>query len=122
MSSAAGERKPPIGAARGALSDLRVLDLSDRFGYYAGKLFADMGADVILVEKPGGCALRLDPPFLRDRVDPACGILNYYNTSKRSLTLDLDTSDDQRPLRSPGRERGPADRRSPAGARRPARR
>src|SRR3954468_15810414 len=96
MSSAAGEREAPIGSARGALSDLRVLDLSDRFGYYTGKLFADMGADVILVEKPGGCAQRLAPPFLRDRIDPAFGIpFNYHNAGKRSLTLDLTHSDDR---------------------------
>jgi benzylsuccinate CoA-transferase BbsE subunit len=80
----------------GALTGLRVLDLSDRFGYYAGKLFADMGADVILVEKPGGCAQRFLPPFLGDRVDPALGVaFNYFNANKRGLMLDLANAADR---------------------------
>jgi crotonobetainyl-CoA:carnitine CoA-transferase CaiB-like acyl-CoA transferase len=35
-----------------ALGGLRVLDLSGPTGNYCGKMFADMGADVILVEPP----------------------------------------------------------------------
>ena len=39
------------------LSDLRVLDLTDERGFLAGKILADLGADVIKVEPPGGdCA------------------------------------------------------------------
>ncbi len=34
-----------------ALDGLRLLDLSSRYSHYTGKLFADMGADVVLVEK-----------------------------------------------------------------------
>ncbi len=49
-----------------ALEGLRVLDLSGATGNYAGKLFADMGADVILVEPPGGTELRREPPFIDD--------------------------------------------------------
>ena len=44
-----------------------VLDLSGPIGNYAGKLFADLGADVVLVEPPGGTQLRHEPPFLDDR-------------------------------------------------------
>ncbi len=74
----------------GALGGLRVLDLSRRYSYYCGKLFADMGADVILVEVPRtGAALRTEAPFLEDKNDPAFGIpFFYYNTSKRGITLD----------------------------------
>ncbi|UUZ65200.1 CoA transferase [Polaromonas sp. P1-6] len=36
-----------------ALTDLRVLDLTDATGQYCGKMFGDLGADVILVEPPG---------------------------------------------------------------------
>ena len=46
---------PRAGSA--ALERLRVLDLSGAMGNYAGKLFADMGADVILVEPPCGSEL-----------------------------------------------------------------
>ena len=42
---------------RGALSGRRVLELADESGVYCGKLLADMGADVIKIEAPGG-----DPP------------------------------------------------------------
>ena len=37
-------------------SDIRVLDISDESGALAGKILADLGADVIAVEPPGGSA------------------------------------------------------------------
>jgi benzylsuccinate CoA-transferase BbsE subunit len=74
-----------------ALDGLRVLDLSNRFGHYAGKLLADMGAEVILIEKPlVGNAIRKKPPFIDDRVNSEFGIPHFYfNTNKRSITLDI---------------------------------
>ena len=83
-----------------ALEGLRVLDLSGPMGNYAGKLFADMGADVILVEPPQGTALRREPPFIGD-VPGIERSLNYayQNTSKRGICLDLDTASGQRLLR-----------------------
>lgn len=83
----------------GALAGTRVLDLSERFSFYTGKLFADLGADVVLVEKPGGCAQRFEPPFLGGRRDAACGIaFNYYNANKRGVELDLTLEEDRRQL------------------------
>lgn len=78
-----------------ALEGLRVLDLSRRFSHYAGKLFADMGADVILVEPPRtGCELRSEPPYIGDRTDNEYGIpYFYFNTSKRGVTLDLGSTE-----------------------------
>lgn len=75
-----------------ALSGLKVLDLSQRYSHYSGKLFADMGADVTLVEKPrGGCALRAEAPFISDVQHPEYSIpFFYFNTSKRAITLDLE--------------------------------
>lgn len=75
-----------------ALAGLKVIDLSQRYAHYCGKLFADMGADVVLVEKPRtGCALRAEAPFLGDRHDPEYSIpFFYFNTSKRGVTLDLE--------------------------------
>jgi benzylsuccinate CoA-transferase BbsE subunit len=69
-------------------------------GNYAGKLFADMGADVILVEPPRGTALRREPPFI-DGIAGAERSLNYayQNTSKRGICLDLDTASGQHLLR-----------------------
>lgn len=79
-----------------ALAGLRVLDLSGPMGNYCGKMFADMGADVILVEPPSGTRLRFEPPFL----DASPGLerslsFAYLNTSKRGITLDLDSHSGQ---------------------------
>jgi benzylsuccinate CoA-transferase BbsE subunit len=73
------------------LEGLRVLELaSDRAGY-AGKLLADLGADVIVVEPPGGHASRRHGPFADGVVDPNRSLRWwYYNTSKRGIVLDLD--------------------------------
>ena len=74
----------------GALSGRRVLELADETGVYCGKLLADMGADVLKIERPGGDATRELPPFWQDRPGPDHGLFFLYmNTSKRGLTLDL---------------------------------
>ena len=88
------------GDAPAALDGLRVLDLSGAMGNYCGKLFADMGADVILVEPPGGTELRSEPPFI-DGVAGTERSLSflYQNTSKRGIGLDLDTPSGGRILR-----------------------
>jgi hypothetical protein len=54
----------------GPLDGIRVVELSSEFGAYAGKLLADMGARVILVEPPDGDATRAYPPFVQDTPDP----------------------------------------------------
>lgn len=83
-----------------ALEGLRVLDLTGALGNYAGKLFADMGADVILVEPPGGSELRREGPYLGDvpGVERSLSFA-YQNTSKRSICLDLETASGQHLLR-----------------------
>jgi crotonobetainyl-CoA:carnitine CoA-transferase CaiB-like acyl-CoA transferase len=73
------------------LEGLRVLDLTDERGLLAGKILGDLGADVIVVEPPGGSPLRRRGPFLHDVVDPERGLAWLaLNTSKRGITLDLD--------------------------------
>ena len=58
---------------------------------FAGKLLADMGADVVLVEPPGGSAQRRYAPVRGRRPDPERSLSWWhYNTSKRGITLDLD--------------------------------
>jgi len=82
--------------APAALAGLRVLDLSGAPGQYCGKLFADLGADVILIEPPGGSPLRREAPFIGDRPDPEAGIpFAYLNTNKRSVCLDLGRNADR---------------------------
>jgi len=79
-----------------ALGGRRVLELADEKGVYCGKLLADMGADVIKVERPGGDATRQIPPFVRDEPDPDGSLFFLYtNTSKRGVTLDLGRAEGQ---------------------------
>jgi crotonobetainyl-CoA:carnitine CoA-transferase CaiB-like acyl-CoA transferase len=67
-----------------------VLELADETGVYCGKLLADMGADVIKIERPGGDGTRDIPPFWRDEPHPERSLFFLYmNTSKRGVTLDI---------------------------------
>lgn len=77
-----------------ALAGLRIVELASEMGAYAGKLLADMGADVILVEPPGGDPARGYPPFLDDQPGPDRSLFWWSTqTSKRGVTLDLETED-----------------------------
>ncbi|MBI2846415.1 MAG: CoA transferase [Chloroflexi bacterium] len=76
----------------GALSDLRVLDLTRHIsGPYCTKLLAEFGAEVIKVETPGaGDPSRRIGPFVGDLPHPEkSGLFLYLNTGKKSITLDL---------------------------------
>ncbi len=73
-----------------ALAGVRVLDLANRSAALAGRILADLGADVILVEPPGGGSIRADEPFLDDVAGPERGFAHLYlNANKRSVVLDL---------------------------------
>lgn len=79
----------------GPLSHVRVLDLSRIMaGPWAGQVLADLGADVIKVERPavGDDTRTWGPPFLKDREGTATREAGYYlavNRGKRSVTIDL---------------------------------
>lgn len=74
----------------GPLAGLKVLELAHERAAFAGKLLADAGADVWLVEPPAGAAQRAHAPFAQDRPDPEGSLAFWhYNTSKRGITLDL---------------------------------
>jgi len=76
------------------LSDYRILDLTDHKGLYCGKVLADLGADVIKVEKPGGDDARNIGPFYKDIPHPEKSLHWWaYNTSKRGITLNIETAD-----------------------------
>lgn len=80
--------------APSALDGVRVLDLSTEMGWYAGKLLADLGADVIKVEPPGGDPGRGLPPFYGDEAGRETSLrFWYFNAGKRSVTLDLSQYD-----------------------------
>ncbi len=78
----------------GPLKNVTVLDLTEHIvGPYATKLFADFGADVIKLERPGGDPARMLGPFKDDdrRIEKS-GSFFYFNTNKRSVELDLKSS------------------------------
>ena len=78
---------------QGALAGLRVVELAREPLALAGKLLGDMGADVILVEPPGGDPSRHYPPFLDDVAGEDRSLYWWhYHTSKRSVVLDLDST------------------------------
>jgi crotonobetainyl-CoA:carnitine CoA-transferase CaiB-like acyl-CoA transferase len=72
------------------LEGLRIVELASDRAAYAGKLLADLGADVVVVEPPGGHPTRSYGPFADDKPDPERSLWWwYYNTSKRAVVLDL---------------------------------
>jgi len=78
------------------LSPYRVIDLTNENGFLCGKILADLGADVIKVEPPGGDPARRIGPFYKDISDPEGSLFWLaYNTSKRGITLSLETRDGQ---------------------------
>ncbi|MEN5240010.1 MULTISPECIES: CaiB/BaiF CoA transferase family protein [Pseudomonas] len=89
----------------GALSHLRVLDLSRVLaGPWSGQILADLGADVIKVERPGsGDDTRAwGPPFLKDSRGENTSEAAYYlsaNRNKRSVTIDFTQPEGQRLVR-----------------------
>jgi crotonobetainyl-CoA:carnitine CoA-transferase CaiB-like acyl-CoA transferase len=80
----------------GPLSHVRVLDLSRIMaGPWASQILADLGADVIKVERPvfGDDTRAWGPPFLKDKAGADTRESGYYlsvNRGKRSIALDLD--------------------------------
>ncbi len=77
-------------AAGGALAPYRVLDLTGPLAPLAGKMLADLGADVVRVEPPEGSALRRRPPFADGVADPERGLAWWaYAAGTRSVALDL---------------------------------
>ena len=94
----------------GALSHLTVLDLSRVLaGPWAGQALADLGADVIKIERPGtGDDTRgWGPPFLRDAQGKEGTDAAYYlcaNRNKKSVTVDFTTPEGQAIVRSLARD------------------
>lgn len=76
------------------LDGCRVLDLTENGCLLCGKILGDLGADVIKIEPPGGSPSRNIGPFYHDIVDPEKSLFWFaYNTSKRGITLNLETAD-----------------------------
>ena len=74
------------------LAGIRVIDLATSRAELAGRLLADLGAEVIKIEPPSGAEARLLPPFVTGREgDPEASL--YWaavSLGKKSVVLDLD--------------------------------
>jgi len=82
----------------GPLAGLRIIEIGEGSAVaYAGRNFADMGADVVKVEPPEGDAMRRWPG---PTVEGAPAIFHAMHRGKSSLTLDLTQSADRETLAS----------------------
>lgn len=86
------------------LSHLRVLDLTDGGSAIGGRILSDLGADVVLVEPPGGVPSRSRAPYAGDAAggaaDPERSLEFWANhRGKRSVVLDFEQAADRDRLR-----------------------
>lgn len=95
------ENKNSDAGRTGPLSHVRVLDLSRIMaGPWASQILADLGADVIKIERPkvGDDTRGWGPPFLKDKEGNATRDSGYYlcvNRGKRSVTVDISKPEGQ---------------------------
>jgi len=88
-----------------ALGHIRVLDLSRVLaGPWCTQILADLGADVVKVERPGAGddTRHWGPPFLKDADGNDTAQASYFaacNRNKRSITIDMATPDGQALIR-----------------------
>ena len=76
------------------LAPYRVLDLTDGRGLLCGKMLADLGADVVQVEPPGGSPARNVGPFYHDTPGLERSLFWWANSAnKRGISLDVATDD-----------------------------
>lgn len=87
---------------KSALAGVRVVEYATMVsGPYCGKLLADLGADVVKVEPPGGDPARRAGPFPKSGPHgEQSGLFLYNNTSKRGVVLDLDDAGDREDFRA----------------------
>jgi benzylsuccinate CoA-transferase BbsE subunit len=78
-----------------ALNGIRVLDLTVNYAAYAGRLLADLGAEVIRVEPPSGSPVRRLSPSRSVEGDIESFAHAFLDAGKRSVTLDLSREADR---------------------------
>ncbi len=76
------------------LGPYQVIDLTDSRAELGPMMLADLGADVVKVEPPGGCDSRRATPLDPSLPDGLASLrFHAYNRNKRAVTLDLDTEE-----------------------------
>ena len=86
--------------AAGALAGLRVLDLTGRMGGYCGLLLANLGAQVLLIETPGGDSMRREGPFKNNTPHRERSLsFAAYHTNKHGAVLNLEDARGSRKFR-----------------------
>ena len=79
-----------------SLNGIRVVEYADRSAVLAGRILADLGAEVVLIEPPAGSPARHEGPFLGGAPGLERSYAHlYFNTNKRSVVLDLDDPADR---------------------------
>lgn len=73
------------------LAGIRVVEVADELAAYAGRLLADLGADVVRIVGPGGDPLARREPFVDTPSGPASAYPWFVNHGKRVLELDHTT-------------------------------
>ena len=82
------------------LDSYRVLDLTDGGSLLCGQVLGDLGADVVVIEPPGGAAARQFGPFYHNEHHPERSLYWWsLNRNKRGVTLDIETSEGQQQLK-----------------------
>ena len=82
------------------LAPYRVLDLTNERGLLAGQILGDLGADVVVIEPPGGSSARRFGPFYEDREEPERSLFWWaFNRNKRGITLDVEREEGRAILR-----------------------
>lgn len=74
------------------LAGLRVVEYGEERGELCARLLADLGADVVKLEPPGGVPGRARPPLVASPEGPRSLAFAVRNTNKRSVECDLDTA------------------------------
>ena len=100
MSGAKASKKTDPEAQPQALSGLRVLDFTGDSTQYCGKMFAQLGADVLLIEPSAGSRSRYEGPFLGNQPHKERSLgFAYFNQGKRGMCLDLRREEAQKIVR-----------------------
>jgi crotonobetainyl-CoA:carnitine CoA-transferase CaiB-like acyl-CoA transferase len=88
------------GTGEAPLAPYRVIDLTGEIGWWCGRILADLGADVVKVEPPGGDPGRRKGSFYGGDPDPAKSLSWFTgNANKRGITLDLEAGTGRELLR-----------------------